>query len=230
VAPQNDAPTSSNVSLNTDEETPVNGSIIATDLDGDRLSYSLNGTPANGSVTLNADGTFTYTPASNFNGSDSFSVTVSDGKGGTTTSTVTIGVAPLNDAPTSSNVSLNTNEETPVNGSILATDLDGDSLSYALGTNPANGSVTLNADGTFTYTPASNFNGSDNFSVTISDGKGGTTTSTVTIGVAPQNDAPTSSNVSLNTNEETPVNGSIIATDLDGDSLSYALGTNPANG
>jgi VCBS repeat-containing protein len=104
----NNAPTSADLSLNTEEDTAISGAIVATDLDGDSLSYSLNGAPGNGSVTLNADGTFTYTPASNFNGSDSFSVTVSDGNGGSTTSTVTIGVAPLNDAPTSSNVSLNT--------------------------------------------------------------------------------------------------------------------------
>ena len=230
VAPQNDAPTSADLSLNTNEDTPVNGSITATDLDGDSLSYALGANPAHGSVTLNADGTFTYIPAKDFNDSDSFSVTVSDGKGGTTTSTVTIGVAPQNDAPTSTDLSLNTNEDTPVTGSIIATDLDGDRFSYSLNGAPTNGSVTLNADGSFTYTPASNFNGSDSFSVTISDGKGGTTTSTVTIGVAPQNDAPISADLSLNTNEDTPVTGSITATDLDGDSLSYSLNGAPANG
>ncbi|MBQ1782189.1 MAG: type I secretion C-terminal target domain-containing protein, partial [Gammaproteobacteria bacterium] len=71
-----------------------------------------------------------------------------------------------------------------------ASDVDGDALSYVLGTSPANGSVVLNTDGTFTYTPNANYNGSDSFTVTVSDGQGGVVTSTVTIGVTPVNDAP----------------------------------------
>ncbi len=229
-AAANTAPATSDIELTTNEDQPVTGSIVATDGDGDSLSYTLNGSPANGSVILNADGTFTYTPAGDFNGSDRFTVTISDGQGGTTTSTVTIGVTPLNDAPTSADLSLTTTEEQAVSGAIVATDLDGDSVSYTMADAPANGTVTLNGNGTFNYTPAGDFNGSDRFTVTISDGQGGTTTSTVTIGVAPQNDAPTSTDLSLNTNEDTPVTGSIIATDLDGDSLSYSLNGEPTNG
>ncbi|WP_198325268.1 tandem-95 repeat protein [Permianibacter aggregans] len=226
----NDAPTTSNVSLNTSEDSAVNGAIVASDIDGDSLSYALGTGPSNGSVTLNADGTFTYTPNANYNGGDSFTVIVSDGNGGTVMSTVSINVAAVNDAPTTSDVALNTNEDTAVNGSVIASDIDGDSLSYALGTGPSNGSVTLNADGTFTYTPNANYNGGDSFTVIVSDGNGGTVMSTVSINVAAVNDAPTTSDVALNTNEDTAVNGSIVAADIDGDSLSYALGTGPSNG
>src|SRR5690606_31028204 len=117
-------------------------------------------------------------------------VTVSDGQGGSTTATVSIGVTPVNDAPVASDVTLSTNEDTPIDGAIAASDADGDDLSYALGTGPANGTVVLNADGTFTYTPDANYTANDSSTVTVSDGHGGSTTVTVSIGVVPVNDAP----------------------------------------
>src|SRR5690606_28133519 len=149
-----------------------------------------------------------------FNGSDSFVVQVSDGNGGVTTSLVTIGVLPLNDAPVAANLNLVTNEDTPISSQVVATDADGDSLSYTLSGQPANGSLSLNpATGQFTYTPNSNYNGSDSFVVTISDGNGGTTTSTVTIGVTPVNNAPVSADQNLTTAEDTPLDGAIVASD-----------------
>ncbi|WP_345013756.1 Ig-like domain-containing protein, partial [Pseudaeromonas paramecii] len=217
VTPVNDVPTSADQSLTTAEDTAVSGVISASDLDGDSLSYAVSSEASHGSVTLNADGSFTYTPAANYHGSDSFTVLIDDGNGGTTSSTVSIGVTPVNDAPTSADQSLTTAEDTAVSGAISASDLDGDSLSFTVDTAPANGSVTLNADGSFTYTPAANYHGSDSFTVLIDDGNGGTTSSTVSIGVTPVNDAPTSADQSLTTAEDTAVSGAISASDLDGD-------------
>ncbi|WP_164708611.1 Ig-like domain-containing protein, partial [Pseudomonas viridiflava] len=92
--------------------------------------YNLKTPAANGTVLLNGDGTFTYTPNANYNGGDSFTVTVSDGKGGTVDSVISIGVTPVNDDPTTSNQSLTTAEDTPLTGAVTGTDVDGDSLSY----------------------------------------------------------------------------------------------------
>ncbi|WP_323641177.1 Ig-like domain-containing protein, partial [Pectobacterium polonicum] len=219
-------------SIATDEDTPVSGTIVATDVDGDTLSYSVSTPPANGTLTLDGStGQYTYTPGANFNGNDRFIVTVSDGNGGTTTSTVSIGVRPVNDAPVTADQSIATDEDTPVSGTIVATDVDGDTLSYTVGTPPANGTLTLNgATGAYTYTPGANFNGNDRFVVTVSDGNGGTTTSTVSIGVRPVNDAPVTADQSIATDEDTPVSGTIVATDVDGDTLSYSVSTPPANG
>ncbi|MFJ5367140.1 retention module-containing protein, partial [Pectobacterium punjabense] len=232
VRPVNDAPVTADQSIATDEDTPVSGTIVATDVDGDTLSYTVGTPPANGTLTLNgATGAYTYTPGANFNGNDRFVVTVSDGNGGTTTSTVSIGVRPVNDAPVTADQSIATDEDTPVSGTIVATDVDGDTLSYTVGTPPANGTLTLNsATGAYTYTPGTNFNGNDRFVVTVSDGNGGTTTSTVSIGVRPVNDAPVTADQSIATDEDTPVSGTIVATDVDGDTLSYTVGTPPANG
>jgi VCBS repeat-containing protein len=232
VNPINDVPVSNDQSLVTDEDVPVSGQVVASDIDGDTLGYTVSGQPTNGTVTINpVTGGFVYTPNTNYNGSDSFVVTISDGNGGVTTSTITIGVNPVNDAPVSNDQNLTTPEDTPVPGQITATDVDGDALGYAVSGQPTNGAVTLNpATGSFVYTPGSNYNGSDSFVVTISDGQGGTTTSTVNIGVTPVNDAPVAGNQNLTTPEDTPINGQIGASDIDGDSLGYSVSGAPVNG
>ncbi|PIF74011.1 VCBS repeat-containing protein [Variovorax sp. 54] len=230
VNPVNDAPTAPNYTETTNEDTPVSGKVIGSDVDGDALTYTKGSDPTHGTVTVNADGTYTYTPGANFNGTDSFTVTVSDGHGGTTTSTVNVTVNPVNDAPTAPNYTETTNEDTPVSGKVIGSDVDGDALTYAKGSDPAHGTVTVNADGTYTYVPGANFNGTDSFTVTVSDGHGGTTTSAVNVTVNPVNDAPTAPNYTETTNEDTPVSGKVTGVDLDGDALTYTKGSNPANG
>jgi VCBS repeat-containing protein len=197
--------------------------------------------PANGSVVVNADGTYTYTPGANFNGTDSFTVVVSDGNGGTVTSTVDVTVTPTQDPPTVPNYTVTTPEDTPVAGKVTGVDLDGDSLSYALDTSPANGTVVVNPDGTYTYTPGANFNGTDSFTVTVSDGNGGTVTSTVDVTVSPVNDAPVfigddnnptgSYSFSYDENStETDVLGVVRTTDVDSPSATYAITAGNENG
>src|SRR5690606_15115743 len=121
-------------------------------------------------------------------------------------------------------------EDSVLEGRVTGTDADGDALTYARGSDPTNGTVVVNADGTYTYTPNPDFNGTDSFSVTISDGRGGTTTSTITVTVTPINDAPTATAGPLTTNEDTPATGTIIGNDADGDELTYTVTTPPANG
>ena len=105
-----------------------------------------------------------------------FNFTATDGRA-TTPGTLTITVNGTNDAPVFGGaVTVMGNEDAAqITGSVVATDVDnGDVLTYALGsTSPANGAVTVNANGSFAYVPAANFNGTDTFSVTVSDGKGG---------------------------------------------------------
>jgi len=136
-------------------------------------------------VLINTNGTLSYTPASNFNGLDSFSYTVADGKGGTDTATVNVSVSAVNDAPTAVDDSASTSEDAAVTIDVLANDEDpdGDSLTVVSLTQPANGSAVINTDETVVYTPVSNFNGSDSFSYTVADGQGGTDTAAVTVTV-----------------------------------------------
>ncbi|HIF9359583.1 TPA: Ig-like domain-containing protein, partial [Photobacterium damselae] len=230
VTPVNDAPVGEDVTTETQEETAVTGQLTATDADGDNLTFKPGTNPENGSVTVNPDGSWEYVPNTNFNGEDSFTVVVDDGNGGTDTITVTVNVTPVNDAPVGEDVSAETQEETAVTGQLTATDVDGDNLTFKPGTNPENGSVTVNPDGSWEYVPNPDFNGEDSFTVVVDDGNGGTDTITVTVNVTPANDAPIGEDVSVETQEETAVTGQLTATDADGDNLTFKPGTNPENG
>src|SRR5206468_4173984 len=140
-----------------------------TDVEGDALTAIVVSGPSHGTLTLNSDGSFSYTPAANFNGADSFSYKRSEerrvGKDGTVSLTVT----PVNDAPVAVNDVYSTNEDTTLTVAapgVLGndTDVEGDALTAVLVSGPSHGTLTLNSDGSFSYTPAANFNGADSFS------------------------------------------------------------------
>ncbi|MGO0059118.1 Ig-like domain-containing protein [Brevibacillus fluminis] len=232
--PENQAPTVGNDSKTTTKNTPVSGTVTASDADEDTLTYSVKTDASNGTVTVNpADGSWTYTPTPDYVGPDTFTVEVSDGKGGTVTSTITITInGPENQAPTVGNDSKTTTKNTPVSGTVTASDADGDALTYSVKTDASNGTVTVNpADGSWTYTPNADYVGPDTFTVEVSDGKGGTVTSTITITInAPENQAPTVGNDSKTTTKNTPVSGTVTASDADEDTLTYSVKTDASNG
>jgi uncharacterized repeat protein (TIGR01451 family) len=179
----NTAPLAVDDTTNTNEDTPVMVNVVSndSDVDGDSLTVSGVSDPAHGSVVNNNDGTVTYTPDTNWNGQDTFTYTISDGKGGTDTATVTVTVYEVNDDPVAADDSASANEDTSVTISVLAndSDVDGDSLTVSGVSDPAHGSVVINANGTVTYTPDTGFSGLDSFTYTISDGHEGTDTATV---------------------------------------------------
>jgi len=181
-----------------DEDTLISGQVEASDADGDDLTFTLDTSEgatvaANGTVTVNADGTYDYTPNADFNGSDTFTVKVDDGEGGTVTQEVTVDVAAVNDAPElTGGAEADTLEDTPVSGTLSASDVDGDDLVFSIANGPANGSVQIDSEtGDFTFTPDGNWSGSDTFTFTVNDGNGGVTTGTASVSVAADADAPT---------------------------------------
>ena len=235
ITPVNDAPTASNTSATTDEDTAIsNGSLPAyTDVDGDTVTYSLSAQAAHGTAVVNANGTYTYTPAANYNGTDSFTYKVTDPSGAFNTYSVSLTIAAVNDAPTASNTSATTNEDIAItNGSLPAyTDIDGDTVTYSLGTQAAHGTAVVNTNGTYTYTPAANYNGTDSFTYKVTDPSGAFNTYSVSLTMVAVNDAPTASNTSISLNEDsTGFNGTLpAATDVEGDTVTYSLGT-PSHG
>ncbi|WP_151835243.1 Ig-like domain-containing protein, partial [Acinetobacter ursingii] len=145
--------------------------------------------------------------------------------------TVPVTVTAVNDAPTATANSVTTDEDTAVTGNVVGQDVDGDSLTYTVSTNPSHGTVSIDsATGGYTYTPNANYNGSDSFEVTVADGKGGSTTVTVPVTVTAVNDAPTATANSVTTDEDTAVTGNVVGQDVDGDSLTYTVSTNPSHG
>lgn len=217
----NDSPIAVSDTASTNEDTAVIINVVKndTDIDNDPLSVLSTTNGSNGSVIINKDGTLTYTPNANFNGSDSFTYLVKDSSGATSTATVNIAVAPINDNPTPVNDNVTTNEDTAIIINVLVndTDLDGNSLVVTNIGTPANGSITLNPDKTITYEPYKDFSGVDTFTYTVNDGYGGSATATVTVTVTNVNDAPVAVNDVASTNESTPAIISVLGNDTDSD-------------
>ncbi len=142
-----------------DEDTTISGQLTATDIDGNPPTYSIASQPQHGTIVVNPDWTFNYTPALNYYGQDSFIYAAYDGIAGST-ATVTIDVAPIPDAPAAQPMNVSVNEDAVFNGQLQASDADGDQLSYALTIAPVHGTAAVATDGTFTYTPMRTTTGS----------------------------------------------------------------------
>ena len=202
VTPVNDAPVAAADTGTAPEDTPVIGNVLANDhdVDGDALhvsqftiggaSYAAGSTATLtgvGTLVIQADGSYTFTPAANYNGPVPIaSYTATDGTL-TSTATLTITLAPVNDAPIATNDLASTPINTPVVIAVLAndSDVDGDTLTVtaAVLANPALGSVAINPDGTLRFMPAPNVAGPVVITYTISDGHGGTGAAAVTVDV-----------------------------------------------
>ena len=205
LAAQNNPPVANNdnysVSANTTLSVAAPG-VLANDTDpnNDALTAMLIASVTHGTLQLNANGSFTYTPASNFIGTDSFTYRASDGNAESGRAQVTITV--FNRPPVANDDSFSGNEDAvltvPTPG-VLGndTDRDGNSLTAVLVANVSHGTIQLNANGSFTYTPATNFNGTDSFAYAASDGIAVSGSATVTIIVNPANDPPEATSAEL---------------------------------
>ncbi|HCE3020286.1 TPA: tandem-95 repeat protein, partial [Vibrio parahaemolyticus] len=159
--------------------------------DGKVVSLDTNNGPANGTVSVNPDGSVTYTPNDNYQGTDSFTYIVTSG-GVSESTTVSVDVTPVNDAPVAKDDTAITDEDTPVTIDVLPNDndIDGDKLSIQSASVPeAQGKVEI-VDGKLVFTPAENFNGHAEIIYTVTDGQL-TDEAKVTVTVNPVNDAPT---------------------------------------
>ncbi|HCG6388597.1 tandem-95 repeat protein [Vibrio parahaemolyticus] len=181
-------------STNVVEDTPTIINVLGNDtFDGDDKVVSLdtNNGPANGTVSVNPDGSVTYTPNDNYHGADSFTYIVTSG-GVSESTTVNVDVTPVNDAPVAKDDIATTQEDTAVTIDVLPndTDVDGDKLSIQFATVPeAQGKVEI-VDGKLVFTPAENFNGDAEITYTVTDGEL-TDEAKVSVTVNPVNDAPT---------------------------------------
>lgn len=236
VAAVNDAPNAVNDLANTNEDTAVNINVVVndTDIDGDTLTVSSVTQGAHGTVSINPDGKVKYLPNANWNGTDTFTYTISDGHGGTDTATVTVKVKAVNDAPDAVDDTVNINEDSTVNINVLAndTDVENNTLTIKSITQPSHGTTVVNPDKTIKYVPNANYNGTDTFTYTISDGKGGKDTATVTVNIAAVNDSPDAIDDTANTDEDTAVDIDVLAndTDVDNDTLTVTGFIQPSHG
>lgn len=244
------SPISTGDSYQTDVDVPLNVNasegLLAndTDPDGDVITAMVVASPQSGSLVLEDDGSFVYTPNSGFIGSDTFTYLVNDGLLDSNVSTVTVTVAGVNAAPVAMPDSYSTPQDvaltTTENDGLLAndSDADGDVIAAELITGPSNGSLTLNPNGAFVYTPDGGFFGDDSFTYIAVDGESDSAVTKVNITVTEvsANDAPVATDDVYSTPQDTTLivdtEPGILAndTDQDGDALTVELVSSTSRG
>ncbi|WDE02652.1 Ig-like domain-containing protein [Thalassomonas actiniarum] len=235
-------------SASTNEDTALSGNVLANAASSDGipevLSFTLAGTDfeagttaiiEQGALTLNRDGSYTFIPADNFNGDvPDVAYTVSDGPN-TDTSTLAIEVLPVSDL-SDADETATTNEDTPINGNVLANASSTDGIPEVTGfiVNNTNftagasatleeGVLTLTSDGSYSFVPGENFNGDVPIVIyTVFDGIN-TETSTLTLEVLPVSDL-SDEDETVSTNEDTPINGNVLANAASADGIPEVTG------
>jgi large repetitive protein len=228
VNPVNDAPVALDDTFAGEEDDVIQGDLSTndSDVDGDVLTYTELDSPTNGTVVIDADGSFTYTPDPNYYGDDTFTYIVCDPSNACDTATVFITLDPIPDSPIAVDDNYSTEFNTPVDGDVSNNDTDpeGNGLDYTVDNGPDNGTLTLNPDGTFTYTPDNGFTGTDSFTYIACSGAL-CDTATVTIIVLDLNHPPVGGNDTYTLAEDATLinNVSNNDSDIDGDDLTYTL-------
>ncbi len=211
-----------------DKSVEVNKSVTLTgsgsDSDGQVVKYEWK----EGDTVLGSSATLTYTPSSVGKHTLVLTVTDDDGATGSDTVVVTATEKP-NQAPTANPQSTETNEDTAKTITLSGSDPDGDSLTYAIVSQPSHGTVTISGNQA-TYTPNANYHGSDSFTFKVNDGKADSAPATVNITVNATNDKPTANPQSVTMDEDTSKEITLSGSDPDGDTLTYRITKNPNHG
>ena len=244
--PTNTTPIANNNAWSVNENQVLNvpaAGVLANDVDttgGNAMTAALVAGPSHGNVTLNSDGSFTYTPAANYSGSDSYTYKANDGTVDSNVATVNITVIPVNNPPVAVDNAYGTAEDTVLTVAtpgILANDSDVDlnPLTSILVTGPSHGTLTQNTDGSFTYTPAANYNGPDSYTYKANDGTVDSNVATVNITVTAVNDPPVTVDDAYSTAEDTALTVAVPGilandTDVEGGPLTSILVTGPSHG
>lgn len=181
----NAPPAADPLAISTDEDTSVPVTLSGSDPEGEPITYEVLSGPTYGSLSGTAPH-LTYTPDANHHGSDSFTYRVSDGENVSGSATVSISVASINDAPVATSESYSMDQDTTLTvpgAGVLAndTDADGDVLTAQVASGPGSGTLVLETDGSFTYTPDPGFVGTDSITYVASDGLATSLSTTVSI-------------------------------------------------
>ena len=190
----NTAPTANAGTLTVLEDAaPTTVTVTGSDGEGDALTWRLGAiTPSKGTVTVSAAGVCSYRPSANASGSDTFTVIANDGSLDSAPALITVTITPVNDAPVANGSSFSVVAGATVDGILTATDVDGDTLSFAVVTNPATGTLTVNpATGAFTYVAPASGATSASFTYRVTDGTIDSAIATVSLAITAATGYPT---------------------------------------
>ena len=219
-------PVVQDMSVSTEEDTPINITLAGSDPEGESLTYNILEVN-NATLSLNGN-VVTYTPNANYNGTDTFTYKANDGTSDSNTGTVTITVGAVDDDPNTQDIEVTTDEDVTIAFTLTAEEYDGQSYSFALRSQPTNGSVSLSGN-TATYTPNENWNGQDSFTFEATDDRliiGVRNVATATITVNSVNDAPIANDITnqvTNENRMMQLEITLDASDVEGDDLTYRI-------
>jgi hypothetical protein len=219
-------------SITTLENTPAAVTLSGTVGNGGALSYRVVTQPAHGTLSGTAPN-LVYTPAPDFNGTDSFTYKLNDGTADSTVATITITTTAVNDAPVPNPQTVNATEDTSIPVTLTATDAEGDQLSYFLVNVPQHGGFVSGVIPNLVYKANPNYSGPDSFTFYVNDGKVQSATATITINVAAVNDKPVAvADPKTVAKNSSAVNITVLANDrdVDGDALTITSVTQSANG
>jgi len=236
VNPVNEAPTITAANFDGVQDTELSETITARDPEGDTVTFAQTSEPSSGSMmAFAANGNFTYRPNSGFVGTDSFTITASDGEN-EITATISITIfeeEPTNEPPTITSGNFEGNQDTDLIATITASDPEGDTVTFTQTSEPSSGSMmAFVANGNFTYRPNTGFVGTDSFTIAASDGVN-EIAATITLNVLeviPPNEAPTITSANFEGNQDTDLSGTITASDPEGDTVTFTQTSEPSSG
>lgn len=234
VTVPNTPPVDYPASYMTNEDTPYVGTVTGSDINPDTLTFTASTLPTNGTLSLLSNGSFTYTPTANYNGTDSFVYQVFDGAAYSTGAQIDLTITSVPDAPVAVADSYSLVQDTSLTVPVMANDTDADtplaSLTLTGYTNPSNGTLSVVGTG-FLYTPNTGYSGSDSFMYQLEDETFLVSNSvTVSLTITPTNTPPVVSDDAFTLNEDASITQTLSGSDPELSTLTYILDTLPTSG
>ncbi|MBI5498098.1 MAG: tandem-95 repeat protein [Deltaproteobacteria bacterium] len=224
----NDPPVAQAQSVATTRDTGVAVALVATDVDGDPLTYSIPTPPVNGTLS-GAAPNLAYQPNAGFVGADSLQFSVTDSGGLTSTAAVSITVRATNTRPVATPQVAGVTEDVAAAILLTGSDPDGDTLVYSVVVNPRHGTLT-GTPPDLQYLPEADYSGLDDFSFRVFDGVDNSSAAMVTLIIQAANDAPVAAALSVSVISGATVSITLAASDVEGDTLAFSVGVRPTHG
>lgn len=222
------APQLADMTIDLDEDIPVDIALLAVDGENDDITYTVITPPELGTLEVTEASILRYTPPTDFSGVETAEVKGEDQYGGSNTFVLTLNIKAINDAPQLLDSVLTTQEDQILDIQLQANDVDSQSLIFELVTDAQNGTATLSESGALSYTPNTDFFGVDKLEVKVSDELNASITKTIDVAVTPVNDVPIyTGETTVLGDEDIELEMQLSGTDIENEQLEYSVMLSP---